>query len=57
MFKGEPRVTLKFPWSEVAIMAIMLMIMIRLAFKKQVKTAASGKHNTNETPNKAQYKP
>ena len=34
--KGKPYVTIKFPWSEIAIIIIMLVIIVRLLFKKQV---------------------
>ena len=34
--KGKPNITIKFPWSEVAIVIIMMLIVVRLLFKKQV---------------------
>ena len=36
MVKGEPIVTIKFPWTEVVIIMLMLFVIIRLLFKKQI---------------------
>jgi len=33
---GKPNITIKFPWSEIAIVIIMMLIVVRLLFKKQV---------------------
>ncbi len=33
--KGEPKVTIKFPWSEVMIVIIMILVVVRLVFKKE----------------------
>ncbi len=33
--KGKPNVTIKFPWSEVVIIVIMFVIIVRLMFKKE----------------------
>ena len=34
--KGKPNITIKFPWSEVVIVTVMLLIVVRLLFKKQI---------------------
>ena len=35
LVQGEPYVTIKFPWSELMIVVIMMLIVIRLLFKRQ----------------------
>ena len=36
MTSGKPSITIKFPWSEIVIILVMMIVIVRLMFGKQV---------------------